>query len=144
MSINMTTPKRDNYRFTFLLKLECPEQLPTAEFASNIAEGATPMLFTRDEHTVWLHIAIDPLGKPLSRKFFSEKACRGAKLIASAGFLAIETPATQVDTTLIQLAADSYVTGLNEAAATWLSQKRASAVIVTEVTTRSDTQSLEN
>jgi hypothetical protein len=135
----MSAPKRDNYRFSFLLKLACPE-LPSSEFAATIAEASSgvAMLFAQGEHTAWLHLAIDPLGKPLSRKFFSEKTCRGAKLLSSVGFSAIETPLAQIDLALKQLAGEPTVSGLNELAATWLSQSRANAAIAADVACHAD------
>jgi len=87
-----TTKKQDNYRFSFLLKLSHHDQLPTADFAKIMAEvsGAVTMLFAQGE-VAWLHLSIDPLGKPLSRKFFSETH-KGSRVLTDAGLIATETP----------------------------------------------------
>lgn len=110
--------KQDNFRFSFLLKLEC-EATQTSDIASELP--GTVMAFKQTDETCWLNITVDPASKPLSRKYFRGE-CKGAKILAKANSTLLEeiTPAL-IDRTLKQLAGDSAVIGLNEAAIAWLS-----------------------
>lgn len=133
----MSTAKRDNYRFSFLLKLKCgPDQ--AADVAADLPGTVLP--FSQDTQTCWISVAIDPASKPLSRFHFNGEH-KGAKILARALVILLEevTPAL-IDRTLKQLASDPAVTGLNPAAAAWLSQNRASAAIVADVASHQDSK----
>lgn len=130
----MSDTKRNEYRFSFLLKLKCEANQATAV----VAELPGVVMAFSQADTCWMSIAIDPACKPLNRKYFRGE-CKGAKILALPLIILLEeiTPAL-IDQTLKQLAADPLVTGLNEAATIWLSQSRASAAIVAAAANRND------
>lgn len=131
----MSVPKRDNYRFSFLLELRCePAQ---AEAVATDLPG-TIMVFTQGNETCWLSMAIDPTSKPVSRLYFRGE-CKGAKILAKALVILIdETSPSLIDSALKKLASDPLTSGLNPPAVAWLSQNRAGTAIVAAVTSHSD------